>query len=243
VCQWLKKQGYVFVRFEPIESGAIPQDSWHVEMTTYRQPKDTLLLDLSQTQDELFAHMHSKTRYNIRLAEKKGVEIRREPSAEVFYVLNTQTTSRDNFRSHEKAYYEKMLAQDMCEQFTAYYEGVPIASNICVYGSQSYVYLHGASSNEHRNVMAPYLLQWVQIQHAKQLGLATYDFWGISPSTPARPQTSFHHLSWNVDDVWTGVTRFKAGFGGFQACYADAFEVMLSGVWYRLYKFVSALRK
>jgi len=50
-------------------------------------------------------------------------------------------------------------------------------------------------------------------------------------------------LSWNVDDVWTGVTRFKAGFGGFQACYADAFEVMLSGVWYRLYKFVSALRK
>ena len=87
----------------------------------------------------------------------------------------------------------------MCEQFTAYYEGVPIASNICVYGSQSYVYLHGASSNEHRNVMAPYLLQWVQIQHAKQLGLATYDFWGISPSTPARPQTSFHQIRqrWN----------------------------------------------
>jgi lipid II:glycine glycyltransferase (peptidoglycan interpeptide bridge formation enzyme) len=102
--------------------------------------------------------------------------------------------------------------------------------------------LHGASSNEERNLMAPYLLQWEGIKLAKQLGCKYYDFWGISPAPRAgEASTCFHNLCWSATHRWTGVTRFKAGFGGSVKEYPQAVDVVLSGWKYGVYRLVRKL--
>ena len=227
----------IFLRAEPdAETMAVPDDG---VPTGTRQPAQTLMLDLSLSEDELLASMHSKTRYNIRLADKKGVEIREGKNVDWFWQLHQETTNRDGFSGHNNAYYEKMIAMPICHQLTAFYNDQPIASNIFVAWGGRCTYLHGASSNTHRNVMAPYLLQWRGIQMAKQFGNTTYDFWGISPEASGdQPETSFNGFTWQADHKWTGVTRFKVGFGGKRHAYGGAFEVPLRPIPYKLLRFV-----
>jgi len=183
--------------------------------------------------------MHSKTRYNIRLAEKKGVEIREGKNIEWFWKLNEQTTKRDGFKSHGKVYYEKMLEMPISHQLTAFFDGRPIASHIYIAWNGRCTYLHGASSNEYRNVMAPYLLQWESIKFAKKFGNTEYDFWGVA--APKEHGKTFHIYSWDEQDSLSNVTRYKAGFGGEVISYPDAFEVVLKPVLYRLFRFVKKL--
>jgi lipid II:glycine glycyltransferase (peptidoglycan interpeptide bridge formation enzyme) len=138
-----------------------------------------------------------------------------------------------------------MIGMDACHQLVAYYEDVPIASNLLVAYGGRLTYLHGASSNAHRNAMAPYLLQWEGLRLAQELDCRTYDFWGIAPPASedgAEKTTCFHRLCWRVDDPWTGITRFKAGFGGNAKTYPQAVEVPLHSWKYRAYTFVKKLR-
>lgn len=210
-----------------------------------RQPQTTLILDLSESEDEILSHMHSKTRYNIRLAIRKGVTVRSGADIDTFWQLHSETTDRDGFGGHTKEYYAKFLEMPMAEQFTAYIDDTPIAAIITVLHDGVMTYVHGASANAHRNLMAPYLLQWEAMRYAKQRGAAQYDFWGISPIYPqgeAPTETCYNGYCWTATHPWTGITRFKVGFGGTVVTYRDAQDVIFSPLVYRLYQYIHRLR-
>jgi lipid II:glycine glycyltransferase (peptidoglycan interpeptide bridge formation enzyme) len=238
-----KKKGIVFLRMDPAEEiGAendfIESGLKYIEGSV--QPKDTLVLDLKKSEEEILGEMKQKTRYNIRLAEKKGVEIFPEELTEVgfdfFWSLMGETSTRDAIVSHSRDYYYKLLNELREESndlkaylyFAKYQENI-IASNIVLFFGDYAVYLHGASSNEHRNVMAPYLLQWRQIQDAKKRGCSSYDLWGIT-----------------VDDEnprWRGITKFKEGFGGRVVRYVGVYEKPINAFVYNLYMFFKKMRR
>jgi len=191
------------------------------------QPSHTLILDLERDEDELLADMHQKTRYNIRVAGKHEVGVRKmeENEFEKFWELIEVTTERDKFRAHPKSYYKKMLESlgSMAEVWFAEYKGKVIAANLMIFWGDTVVYLHGASSRDYKNVMAPYLLHWELIKQAKADAYKFYDFWGIAPAdSPNHP--------------WAGITRFKKGFGGTEVTYPGTFDLPISKPWYLLYK-------
>ena len=244
---YLKTKNIFFARFEPINEIDFTQpESAGIKVVAAenRQPKVTLTLDLKKTEEQLLTEMHAKTRYNIRLAEKKGVVVREEKNADIFWKLNQDTTGRDFFKSHGFEYYRQMLNLEMARQLTAYYEGKPIASNIFINHEGSFIYLHGASSNASRNVMAPYLLQWCGIQLAKKLGAVEYDFWGISPPVGEgiKNRECYNNYCWDRAHPWNGVTRFKAGFGGTIKEYPTAFEVAIGKTKYDLFNLIKKMK-
>ncbi|MFZ2190199.1 MAG: peptidoglycan bridge formation glycyltransferase FemA/FemB family protein [Candidatus Magasanikiibacteriota bacterium] len=239
VIEYLKSSDYIFLRIEPIEEFSIL--NFKFSMIKNRQPQTTLILDLTKSEEQLLQAMHTKTRYNIHLAEKHNVEVKNEKDVNVFWNLNLETTERDKFKSHDKDYYKKMLDSGMAFQLTAYYNDKAIASNIFINYKNTFTYLHGASSGEFRNLMAPYLLQWEGIKFAKSQGCDYYDFWGIAPQVKENDKKSrscFHNLCWEVNHKWTGVTRFKAGFGGQVKEYPEGVDIILNKNKYKIYKII-----
>jgi len=186
------------------------------------QPRRTVILDITKSEQELLGEMHYKTRYNIQLARKRGVEVKSQKSKvksfKEFRRLMEQTARRDGFRPHPKEYYRKMLEISGVEMFVAEYEGKIIATNIVVFWDKMAIYLHGASDYKYRNLMAPFLLQWNQILEAQKRGCTEYDFWGID------------------EKKWPGVTRFKRGFGGQEISYPGAYDLVFKPTWYKIYK-------
>jgi lipid II:glycine glycyltransferase (peptidoglycan interpeptide bridge formation enzyme) len=167
------------------------------------QPADTVIVAL--TDDEsLQGRMHKKTRYNIRLAEKKGVTVERagvEALGE-WYALYRETAARDKISIHSETYYRDLFshAPDL-SLWLARFEGKLLAGNVVLLHGTQAVYLYGASSNEHRNLMAPYALQWAAMVDSRNRGAVEYDLFGIPPTDdPAHPMH--------------GLYRFKNGFGG-----------------------------
>lgn len=186
------------------------------------QPQETILLDITKPEEELLNSFHKKTRYNIRLAKRKGVEIKISTNPEdidIFNTINQVTQQRNKFSINTEKYYktqfEILSKQNTIKLFTANYKNTPIAANICVFYKNQATYLHGASSNEHRNVMAPHLLQWEQILDAKNQNCSTYDFWGATSSE-------------NPKHSWHGVTRFKKGFNEVITTYIPAHDIILN---------------
>jgi lipid II:glycine glycyltransferase (peptidoglycan interpeptide bridge formation enzyme) len=225
----------MFLRFDPPveKSNAV---AWkNVKPTIAIQPADTLLTDLSTSTEKLLDLMHHKTRYNIRLAQKKGVEIeiRSGESMDRIWPLFRDTSFRRAFNLHDRAYYEAMVKHVQgreCQAFfaVAKYHGEVIAANIMVDFAGTRTYLHGASGDRHRNVMAPYLLHWALIEDAQKQGMRWYDWWGIAPAgVPSHP--------------WAGVTRFKFGFGGEQVHYPGTFDVIAHPSAYAIYQAGRAL--
>jgi lipid II:glycine glycyltransferase (peptidoglycan interpeptide bridge formation enzyme) len=150
------------------------------------QPRFVFQLDLrGKDKDTIFSEFHQKTRYNIRLAMKKGVEIREgtKEDLKVFHKIMVETGKRDNFLIRSLSYFEKMydeLAPDHMKVLMAYHDGEPISGIIPImYGNKTW-YLYGASSNSKRNLMPNYLLQWTMIQDAIDRGNDMYDFRGVS---------------------------------------------------------------
>jgi len=226
VVDYFKQKKYTVVQFDQVTNAQ--------GEPAIRQPGQTMVLDLQKSTDELFLNMHSKTRYNIRLAEKKGVTIKQEKNILGFWVLNTETSDRSNFTPHEKKYYETLFNLDIVKQFSASINGKLLASNLCLEYNGTFYYLHGASSRENKNLMAPYLLQWKQIQYAKEKGFNIYDFWGVAPK--AETGETFHNYTWKKNHKWSGFTRFKAGFGGEYKRIFTGAEFVLAPMKYKLAK-------
>lgn len=220
-----KKDKVKFWRWEP--TFALPVNHWPLQKTIDLQPPYTLVLALQQSEAELLKAMHQKTRYNIRLAEKKDITIAVMKVEEwpAIWQLFKQTKTRDNFSLHDQSYYQTMLQQPMLHCLVAKYKEEIIAANIiCHYGDTA-TYVHGASANQARNLMAPYLLQWQAIKQAKAQGLAYYDFFGID------------------EQKWPGVTRFKQGWGGQLVSYTGTWDLIFSPIYYTLYKQLRKIRR
>lgn len=212
------------------------------------QPPDTVIMDLSLSPETLLSQMKPKWRYNIRLGEKKGLEIRcledRAGAGEgidVFYGLYIETARRDGIAIHSKAYYSKLVtrAADYAASvfdkpvsvrvYVAEYEGSAIASIITLFCGDEAIYLYGASSNENRNLMPAYSLQWKAIRDAIGAGCKKYDFYGIPPTDdPAHPMH--------------GLYRFKTGFGGSIVHRTGSWDIPLKPLVYSLYRIAERLR-
>lgn len=184
-------------------------------------PSSTRRIDLAKPTDALRAEMHHKTRYNIRVAERKGVAVRvsRSPEdVERFLTLLAETASRREFTPQSAGYLRdmaRMLSErDLLRLRIAEVNGGMRAGSMEIAYGDTVTYLHGASAGEERESMAPYALHWDAIVTAKREGFRWYDFWGENPPVPAMPD-------WKAS--WQGITRFKSGWGGA--------HVDLAGTW------------
>ncbi|MHB9293775.1 putative Lipid II:glycine glycyltransferase [Hollandina sp. SP2] len=180
------------------------------------QPADTVLVDLTCSEEGILKTMKSKWRYNIQLAHKKGVLVRQAEEEEVnrFYALLKETAKRDSIAIHSSEYYTSLFihhreyAQEGREReamdlrlYLAEHEGELIAALVVLFRGNTGVYLYGASSDHKRNLMAPYALQWKAMRDARSRGCEVYDLFGIPPQEDPN-----HPMS--------GLYRFKTGFGG-----------------------------
>ncbi len=195
------------------------------------QPRFVMRLPLEATLEEILAGFHHKTRYNIRIAERKGVEIRIAESKEElkdWYEVLLETAERDNFLVRSSKYFEEIWDQmkepGLTRLFLAYYEGEMIAGTLAFLHGDTAWYLYGASSNRHRQVMPNYLLQWEMIKWAKEEGCTLYDFRGVSgdmdPSNPLY-----------------GLYRFKKGFNPELVEFIGEYDLAFSPLLYHLYNY------
>ena len=195
------------------------------------QPRCVMQLDLSPSLDDLMKACKEKTRYNIRLAGRKGVQVRVGETLEdlrVFYDILKITAERDRFLVRSFDYYqdtwEIIQKRGMARLFLAEYEGKALSGALAYVLGDKACYTYGASSNEHRNVMPNYLMQWEMIRWAKESGCSIYDFRGVSPK---KDEDEHDHLA--------GLYRFKAGFNARFVEYIGEFDLPISAAGYWLW--------
>lgn len=228
-------QKMVFLRVEPSQEDflilqkTVSEYKINFKKSLDLQPKKTLLLDLNKNIDQLEKELSQKTRYNIRLADKKGVKVFSAGSERFvdFWHLMKITGERDRFGLHGKKHYLNLLENGggNIELWLAEFEGQIIAAGIFCFYEGQVIYLHGASDNQYRNLMAPHLLQWRVILEAKKRACCSYDFYGID------------------ENKWPGVTRFKKGFGGYVVEYPGTYDLVLKPEYYYSYHFLRSINR
>lgn len=238
----------VFLRLEPedVSSLQVIQQNNTLEETVAIQPRQSLLLTIDKPLETVVAGFKQKHRYNYGVSQRSGLreelfsnKLSGKPF-ERFWQLMQATADRQEFRTHPKEYYQQMLEslepEGMAHIIIISKDEADLAAMILITHDDTATYLHGASSNQQRQVMAPYFLHVAAIRHAQHLGLKTYDFWG----------TDAHY----TDKGWLpkegaasyGTTRFKLGFGGDIVTYPGCFDLILKPFWYNLYKTARRLR-
>lgn len=237
-----KKNKAIFLKIE--------LDAWNdsqLRITNYElrpslhniQPPNTIIVSIKEDEENILARMKPKCRYNIRLAEKKGITVRAWDDIESFHQMMLITGGRDNFGVHSKEYYQRAYdlfhPKGICELLVAEYEGKPLASLMVFANGNRAWYVYGASNNEERNRMPTYLLQWEAIRWAKSKGCDEYDLWGVPDETEETLEVNFESRH---DGLW-GVYRFKRGFGGELKRAAQALDRVYNPLLYWMYvKFV-----
>ncbi len=200
------------------------------------QPPRTLVISLEDSEEQILARMKSKTRYNIRLAEKKGVLIQEITSVDPFYDLLQNTSGRAAFGIHTREYYREAFQifhpRGECAIFMAEFQGMPLASIMVFRHGERCWYFYGASSDQHRELMPTYLIQWEAMRWAKNHGCASYDLWGVPDEEFDVLEEDFTTRS---DGLW-GVYRFKRGFGGQLLRSSGPWDRSYNPVLYNLYK-------
>jgi len=221
----------VFLRIEPmIEADTVQFPSGWTRKKSFN-PSSTRRLDLRQSEAVLLEGMHQKTRYNIRVAEKKGVkvELGEEEAFVDFLLLMKETAERGRFAQHDNRYLQKTFTalreRDMAKLRLAKHEGDVVAGQLEIWYGDTVTYLYGASASTKRNVMAPYALHWAALTEAKASGMHWYDLWGENPAD---------HASIEYRPKWEGITRFKNGFGGEHIEFVGTFDGMIRKIMYCL---------
>ncbi len=195
------------------------------------QPRFVMRMPVAgRSRDDILMDMHSKTRYNIRLAKRRGVEVIEGTTLEdvdTFYRLLEITSERNDFGVRGQPYfenlYQEVISSGWGKLFLARYEDEMIAGTIGLRTSRCVWYLYGASANRHRNVMPNYALQWSMILWAKEEGCEVYDLRGVSGDL-------------DPDNPLYGLYRFKKGFGAELVELVGEFDLVLRPVLYRLYR-------
>ncbi|HEX2697827.1 MAG TPA: peptidoglycan bridge formation glycyltransferase FemA/FemB family protein, partial [Anaerolineales bacterium] len=194
------------------------------------QFKNTVLIDLSASEDEMLARMKQKTRYNVRLAEKKGVDVHIGSQADllVLYKMYAETSVRDGFVIRDEDYYKTVWTTFMssseptCEPLIAEVDGEAVAAIFVFYFAGRAYYVYGMSRDVHREKMPTYLLQWESMKRAKSRGCTVYDLWGAPDE-------------FNESDSMWGVFRFKEGLGGQVVRTLGAWDFAPNPLWYKMY--------
>ncbi|MBL8029636.1 MAG: peptidoglycan bridge formation glycyltransferase FemA/FemB family protein [Candidatus Doudnabacteria bacterium] len=237
----------VFVRIEPKVSLPVTRYPSPVTKSANIQPGKTLVIDLSQTEEQILANMHHKTRYNIRLAEKHNVKI-----VDEFHLVNGKgifakeavelifnTAKRQGYKSQGEDYFKKLVNYFAIQNNTgdiklhiykALHENCLLASAIILDFGNRRTYLFGGSSENKKNLMAPYLLHFTAMRDAKKNGLTEYDFWGIETSKGDSP----------------GFVKFKMGFNNSSkgvVVYAGAWDVVINVFAYKIYKVIRHINR
>ena len=222
----------MFLRFEPTwDVTGFEAKIWP---TLAIQPASTAILNLDKNLEELFNNFKPKTRYNIRLAEKKGVIIEHLPATDFASVwqLFQKTAAKNKFGLHKQTYYQTMLDQfPGAELWTAKTPtGEIAAANIMIFFGTQATYLHGASNNDLRSFMAPHLLHWQLIKHAKDHGLNIYDFYGVKNDN-------------KTTSTWAGFSRFKESFGAEIINLPGTLDFLYRPKWYKIYLLIRKINR
>lgn len=240
----------LFLRIEPVSVPQIHNSEpvlqagrFAIQKSKNIQPGKTLVLDLTKSEEELLADMHSKTRYNIKVATKHEVEIKDEFAItnghglyfEESLKLISETAQRQGFKTFTADYYKKMVDFFTLHHreglglhiYKAIYKNKLLATAIMLDFGSVRTFLFGGSSSEDKNVMAPYLLHFRALMDAKHEDKTVYDFWGIETSSGETP----------------GFVRFKLGFGGTEKQYAGAYDIPFSKLWYTIYTIVRGINR
>ncbi len=242
--------GALFVRFDlpgpVVASDSAPEkESYRPSLPGLRpassdvQPPSTVVVDLSTGLDQILSQMKSKTRYNIRLAERRGVEASRRglEDFDAWYSLYRETARRDRIAIHSAEYYRALfeLSTEFAGRrpelrlYLATHGDDLLAGIITAFHGRRATYLYGASSNEKRNLMPAYLLQWRAMQDAAEFGCTEYDLFGIPPSD-------------DPDHPMSGLYRFKTGFGGKVIHRPGCWDLSLKPVRYHAYRAAETAR-
>ncbi|WKZ50137.1 MAG: peptidoglycan bridge formation glycyltransferase FemA/FemB family protein [Anaerolineales bacterium] len=253
-----KKQGAVFLKMDPdvrlgtgvpgadgsteerlgadLQAG-LTRRGW-VYSADQIQFRNSVLIDLRPSEEELLARMKQKTRYNVRLAEKKGVIVRAGTTADLaaLYRMYAETSVRDGFVIRDEGYYQTIWQTFMSNvkspisnlqlpitiPLIAEVDGEPVAGLfLFMFAGRAY-YVYGMSRDSHREKMPTYLLQWEAMKRAKSAGCAVYDLWGAP------------EIFDETDSMW-GVYRFKEGLGGRVVRTLGAWDYAPNKFWYRMY--------
>jgi lipid II:glycine glycyltransferase (peptidoglycan interpeptide bridge formation enzyme) len=252
-----KRQGAIFIKMDPDvalgvgipgSNEAVEYDNGHEVRSELTQRgwrfsqdqiqfRNTVIIDLSPSEEEMLARMKQKTRYNVRLAQKKGVTVRvgTTDDSPKLYHMYAETSVRDGFVIREEGYYQtvwrifdssehltRSLSTPFHESLIAEVDYQPVAAISLFFFAGRAIYLFGMSSDEHRDKMPNHLLQWEAMRRAKTLGCKTYNLWGA----PNEFDES--------DDLW-GVFRFKEGFGGYVLRTLGAWDFTASPMMYKVY--------
>lgn len=229
-----RREHAVFIKIDPdLEASAI--SPWPLpETKAWRYSRDqiqfrnTVILDLRRTEAEILAAMKQKTRYNVRLAQKKGVHVRLGTQADLdlLYRLYAETAVRDGFVIRAADYYRdawgSFMADGLAQPLIAEVEGEATGALILFKFAKTAWYMYGMSRETHREKMPNHLLQWEAMLWAQRQGCETYDFWGAPDQFV------------ETDPMW-GVWKFKEGFGGRVVCHVGAWDFAPSLLPYRLY--------
>lgn len=244
-----QKNSISFIQLEPNvlkeNKTSIPQDlktSFHPLFTRF-----TFMLGLTKSEEELLSGMHQKTRYNVRLAEKKGVKVEinnSEKAFEEYLRLTRETTKRQKFYAHNDNYHKLLwetIGNTKNESFnpnklqanllTASFNKKILVTYVLFTFKNKLYYPYGASSDEHRDVMASPFAMWGAIKYGKSLGLKSFDMWGAA-NVP-EPKTN---------DPYYGFHRFKQGFGATLTEFAGSYDLVINPLNYRLLTIADKIR-
>lgn len=192
------------------------------------QFRNTVILDISKDEETILAEMKQKTRYNVRLATRKGVSTRvgTEKDFESIFAIYAETAIRDGFAIREKKYYlsvwQIFYEAGMLSPLLAEVEGEVVAALMLFHSGDKAWYIYGMSSGKHRNLMPTYLLQWEAIRVAKEKGCTRYDLWGAPL------------IFCEMDPLW-GVYRMKKGLGGEVVRTIGSYDLPMKPFQYWLY--------
>ncbi len=226
----------IFIKCEPKVEGSIPPSPGFVAGRALFT-KYNFVLDVTPSEDELLASFKQKTRYNIRVAEKRGVVVaidNSDAAFEKYLQLTEETTKRQGFYAHGRGYHRKMWetlhSAGIAHLLTAKYNGEIITTWILFRFNDTLYYPYGASTREHREVMANNLVMWEAIKLAKQWGLHYLDMWGALGPEP------------DLTDPWIGFHTFKSGYGARHVEYVGTWDYVAQPILYKVYRILENLR-
>lgn len=236
-----KKNKIIFIKIEPY----VQKNNFKLQISNFKLnssphplfPNWTIILDLTKTEEELLKQMKPKTRYNIRLAQKKGVivkEMSNEEGFNIFSKLYFETCRRQKYFGHTLRYHRIVwnnLKNNIAHILVAFYQQTPLAAYELFFFKDTFYYPYGGTSLKYRNLMASNLLMWEAIRLGKKLGAKKFDMWGSLP--PDYKQTH----------PWAGFTRFKKGYGGNFVQLIGSFDLVVNPFLYKIYNLSYLLRQ